>query len=155
MEEKKTMVVSTEDIASVALVEQLKNPMNEFYCSIPNDGTRKSAIKIYNAINSADEQLADHINEVIDIVNVVAHPVELVDENNGEIFTALRTILISKDGTAYAAVSSGITNSLAKIFAIVGMPDNGAWEKEPIKIKVKQVQTRNGNNKVNTIELVG
>ena len=155
MEENKKLVVATEDVASVTLVDQLKNPMSEFYCSIPNDGTRKSAIKIYNAINSADEQLADHINEVIEIVNVVAHPVELIDEINGEVFTSLRTILISKDGTAYSAVSSGITNSLAKIFAIVGMPDNGAWEKEPIKIKVKQVQTRNGNNKVNTIELVG
>lgn len=155
MEENKKLVVATEDLASVTLVDQLKNPMNEFYCSIPNDGTRKSAIKIYNAINSTDEQLADHINEVIEIVNVVAHPVELIDEINGEVFTSLRTILIGKDGTAYSAVSSGITNSLAKIFAIVGMPDNGAWEKEPIKIKVKQVQTRNGNNKVNTIELVG
>ena len=51
--------------------------------------------------------------------------------------------------------SSGITNSLARIFALIGKPDGGAWEKEPVKMKVKQVQTRNGNNKVNTIELVG
>lgn len=155
MEENKVMVVNTEDVAGVSLMEQLHNPTEQFYCSIVNDGSRKSAIKIYNAINSADEQLADHINEVLEIVNIVAHPVELVDEEDGEVFTALRTILIAKDGKAYSAVSGGITNSIARIFAIVGKPDGGAWEKEPVKIKVKQVQTRNGNNKVNTIELVG
>ena len=155
MEENKTMLVTTGDISSTSIVEQLKNPLSEFYCSITNDGKRGTAIKIYNAINNAEEQLAEHINEVIEVVNVVAHPVELIDEESGEIFTALRTILITKDGTSYSAVSSGITNSLARIFALIGKPDGGAWEKEPVKMKVKQVQTRNGNNKVNTIELVG
>ena len=155
MENTSVMVVAKDDLAGVSLMEQLQNPTEQFYCSIKNDGTRKSAIKIYNAINNADEPIAKHINEVLEIVNIVAHPVELLDEETGEIITALRTVLIAKDGKAYNAVSGGITNSLARIFAIVGKPDGGAWEKEPVKIKVKQVQTRNGNNKVNTIELVG
>lgn len=154
-ENENKMMVVTNDVASVSLVDQLKNPLSEFYCSIENDGSRKSQIKIYNAVNSVNEQLADHINEVLEIVNIVAHPVELLDEETGESFTALRTVLIDKNGVSYGAVSGGITNSLARIFAIVGMPDNKAWEKEPVKIKVKQIQTRNGNNKVNTIELVG
>ena len=152
---KTRMVVVKEDIAGVDLMAQLNEPNEQFYCSIVNDGTRASQIKIYNAINSVDETLAEHINEVLEIVNIVAHPIELTDEETGEIFTALRTVLIDKNGISYGAVSGGITNSLARIFAIVGKPDGGAWEDEPVKIKVKQVQTRNGNNKVNTIELVG
>lgn len=143
-----------QDVAKVDLVEQLKNPNGQFYCSIQNDGSRKTQVAIFNAINSADESLSDHINEVIEVVNVVAHPVELLDEETGEIVQALRTVLVAKDGKSYTAVSGGITNALSRIFSIIGSPDNGAWEKEPVKMKVKQVKTRNGNNKVNTIELV-
>lgn len=143
-----------QDVAKVDLVEQLKNPNGQFYCSIQNDGSRKTQVAIFNAINSADESLSDHINEVIEVVNVVAHPVELLDEDTGEIVQALRTVLVAKDGKSYTAVSGGITNALSRIFSIIGSPDGGAWEKEPVKMKVKQVKTRNGNNKVNTIELV-
>lgn len=146
--------VMTNDVAKVDLIEDLKNPDSKFYCSIANDGTRKSQIAIYNAINSADEQVADHIGEVLEVVNVIAHPVEIPDEETGEIVECLRTVLITKDGKSYTATSQGIANSLSRIFSLVGMPDNGAWVKEPVKMKIKQVKTRNGNNKVNTIELV-
>ena len=149
--ENKTLSVIENDIASVDLVEQLKNPTGQFFCSIADDGTRKSKIAIYNAINSADENLADHIGEVIEVVDVVAHPVTLADEQTGEIVEALRTVLVAKDGKTYTAVSQGITNSLQRVFSIVGMP---SWKDEPVKMKIKQVKTRNGNNKVNTIELV-
>lgn len=153
MTEKNEMVV-VQDIATVDLVEQLKNPNAGFYCSIVNDGTRKSQIAIYNAVNGADESVADHINEVLEIVNVVAHPVTLTDDVTGEIREALRTVLVDKNGKTYTAVSQGITNSLSRIFSIVGMPDNGAWEKEPVKMKIRQITTKGGVNKVNTIELV-
>ena len=147
-------IMNANDVAKTDLVEQLKNPTGQFYCSIQNDGTRKSAIAIYNAVNSADENVADHIGEVLEVVNVVAYPVTLADDETGEIFDSLRTVLVTKDGKAYTAVSQGITNALARIFSIIGSPEGGAWEKEPVKMKIKQVKTRNGNNKVNTIELV-
>lgn len=146
-----TMVVATNDIASVDLVEQLKNPEAGFFCSIVDDGKRATKVAIYNAINSADESLADHIGEVLEIVDVVAHPVTLVQEETGEVIESLRTVLIDKNGKSYTAVSQGITNSLSRIFSIVGMP---SWKDEPVKMKIKQIKTNNGNNKVNTIELV-
>lgn len=142
------------DIASVNLVDQLKNPNGQFYCSIKDDGSRATKVAIFNAVNGADESLADHIGETIEVVNVVAHPVELPDENTGEILTCLRTVLIASDGKTYTAVSQGITSALSRIFSIIGSPDNGAWESEPVRMKIKQIKTRNGNNKVNTIELV-
>lgn len=154
MENKNEMTVYKQDVASVSILEQFKNPDGQFYCSLKNDGTRKSQVAIYNAINGADESVSDHINEILEIVNVVAHPVTLTDEETGEIVEALRTVLIDKNGKAYVAVSGGIANALSRIMSIIGEPTNGAWEKEPVKMKIKQVKTRNGNNKVNTIELV-
>ena len=147
-------VALTSDVATVDLIEELKHPNGVFYCSIANDGTRKSAIAIYNAINGADESISDHIGETLEIVNVVAYPITLPDEETGEIINCLRTVLLDKNGKSYTAVSQGITSALSRIFSLVGTPDNGAWEKEPVKMKIKQVKTRNGNNKVNTIELV-
>ena len=76
------------------------------------------------------------------------------NEETGEIVECLRTVLIDKSGKTYVAVSQGITSALSKVFSIVGMPDGGAWHKDPVKMKIKQVKTRNGMNKVNTIELV-
>lgn len=143
----------TQDIAQVDLLEELKNPNGHFYCSIKNDGSRKSQVAIFNAIQGEDE-VANHIGEVLEIVNVVAHPATTVDETTGEVKEYLRTVLIDKNGKGYTAGSQGITSALSRIFSIIGMPDGGAWEKEPVKMKIKQVKTRNGQNKVNTIELV-
>lgn len=149
--ENTLMTVDRNDLASADMIEQLTNPNSQFFCSIKDDGTRKSKIAIFNAVNGADESLGDHIGEVLEIVDVVAHPVTITDEETGEIITALRTVLIAKDGKTYTAVSQGITNALSRVFSIVGMP---SWKDEPVKMKVKQIKTRNGNNKVNTIELV-
>lgn len=151
IEETGMVVLSNDDIAKVDLIESLKNPTNQLYCSIENDGSRNSQIAIYNAISSAEKKIADCINETIEVVDVAAHPVDLLDENTGEVLTVLRTILIDKKGVAYAAVSQGITNSLSRIFSIVGQP---SWKNNPVKMKIKQVQTRNDTNKVLTIELV-
>lgn len=141
-----------EAVASVDLIAQLKDPNSNFYCSIESDGTRKTNIMIYNAVNSADESLSEHIGEVLEITDVVAYPVQLADEVTGVITDALRTVLIDKAGKTYTATSQGVTNSLARIFSIVGEP---SWAKEPLKIKAKQVKTRNGENKVTILELIG
>lgn len=138
-------IVSSDDGMNLLL-----NPSSDFLCTIVNDGTRESKVKIYNAINATDKKLADHIGEVIEIVDVVAHPVELTHEVTGEVVKTVRTVLIDKDGVSYTAVSGGILNSLQKLFMIFGQPH---WD-EPVKVKVKQVGTRNGNNKINTLEAV-
>ena len=148
------MMVVRGDVAGVSLLEQFKDPNGNFYCSIQDDGSRASKVAIFNAINGADESLADHINEILEITNVVAHPVTLTDEETGEVINALRVVLIDKNGKAYQAVSGGIANAISRIISIIGDPATGAWEKEPVKMRVKQVKTRNGNNKVNTLELV-
>lgn len=148
--ESKEMVVMS-DMAKVDLIENLKNPDSNLFCSLQDDGTRKSKVAIYNAINNADERLSEHIGETLEIIDVVAHPVQLIDEQTGEAVECLRTVLIDKKGTSYTATSAGVANSLQRIFSLIGFP---SWKDEPVKMKVKQVNTRNGNNKILTIELV-
>ena len=144
------MTINREEIAPAFQLDMLTNATSSFLCSIPNDGSRKAAIAIYNAVNNKGESLDDHKNEVLEIVNFAAHPVTLTDENTGEIVEALRIVLVDKKGVNYDAVSQGIASSLQKIIAIVGM---APWDKEPLKIKVVEQKTRKGF-KTNTIELV-
>lgn len=143
--------VNKADLANVSAMDMLMNPNEQFFCSIPDDGKRATKIKIYNAINSAETSLTDMIGKPLDVVDVVAHPISLTDEETGEIIDTVRIVLITKDGKAYHGVSNGILNSLQKIFSIVGMP---SWADDPVKMEVRQVKTRNGNNKVNTIVLL-
>lgn len=131
-------------------IDELTNVENSFFCSIKDDGTRASKIKIYNALNTQGEQLSDHINEELEIVDISAHTIMVVDNSTGELTQTLRTVLIAKDGTTYQAVSNGVISSLQKIFAIVGFP---SWVDEPVIVKPVNVKTNNGF-KVLTLELV-
>lgn len=131
-------------------IDELTNVESSFFCSIKDDGTRASKIKIYNALNTQGEQLSDHINEELEIVDISAHTIMVVDNSTGELTQTLRTVLIAKDGITYQAVSSGVISSLQKIFAIVGFP---SWVDEPVIVKPVNVKTNNGF-KVLTLELV-
>lgn len=149
-ENNELMTINPNDVAAPSLVSQLENPGQKIFCSIPDDGTRASKIKIYNSINSASEQLSDHVGEVLEIVDVVAHTVVLPDMLTGEAVECLRTVLVDKKGVGYQAVSEGVVSSMSKIFSIVGMP---SWKDEPVKMKPKNITTKKGF-KVLTIELV-
>ena len=149
-----TEVVSTADITSVSLVDKLKNCEQSFYCSIVNDGTRKSQIRIVNAMNNADIELKEKTGEVIEMVDICAYPVQVVSQETGEVIDALRTVIIDKDGYNYFATSQGVMNCLTKIFAIIGSPDGGAWHDEPVKVKVRRKSVKSGLGQVTTLELV-
>lgn len=154
VEETGISIMDKSDIATVDMMEQLMSGEIKFFSSIVDDGSRESKIDIYNAISREDKKIGECINEVIEVVDVVAHPITLPDEETGEIINTVRTILVDKNGNNYVGVSNGINSALTRIFAIIGRPDNGAWHEKPVKMKIKQIQTRTGNNKVNTIELV-
>lgn len=154
MENKNEVMAMSNDLAGINLLEQFKNPDNMFYCSIAMDGKRETKKAVYNAIQNATDRCENHINKTIDIVNVIAHPVELADDETGEIITAVRTVLIAKDGKSYEAVSGGIANAISRIMSIMGSPEGGEWEKEPVKAMIVQKPTRNGNNKILSLELV-
>ena len=124
---------------------------NNFVCSIPDDGSRSAKVEIYNAIQNSSEQLSEHTNEILEIVDIVAHPIQLPDEKTGEVVNAIRTVLIDKGGIGYQAVSNGICQALSKIIAIIGQPH---WD-EPVKMKPVLRKSKNSSmNQYLTIELI-
>ena len=132
-------------------VSSLADPgQSQMYCSIRDDGTMKSKARIFNSINSPDKRISDCIGETISLANIVAHPIQLVDENSGELIETMRMVLVDDQGTSYEAVSTGIVNAVARILQIFGQPDT--WT-APIKVKPVQKGTRNGNNKVTTLKV--
>ena len=132
-------------------VSSLSDPgASQMYCSIRDDGTMQSKARIFNSINSPDKRISDCIGETISLANIVAHPIQLVDENSGELIETMRMVLVDDQGVSYEAVSTGIVNAVSRILQIFGQPDT--WT-APIKVKPVQKGTRNGNNKVTTLKV--
>jgi hypothetical protein len=129
---------------------------SDMYFSMANN-TPEEKMALYNAINSPEERLGDHINEIITCKDVVAQMVEMtnerVDKETGEVVEvkekAPRVIIIDDKGKTYACVSVGIKSALANVFSIYGTPDT--WEK-PLKFKVRQITK--GQNKMLSLEMV-
>lgn len=110
-------------------------------------------VKLYNAINTPDEQIADFINKEITIADVVIRvvtltarkqmasdvPQEWVDENTDK--QGYRVIIIDGEGKSYSATSNGIYNSICTLRGIFGT----LHFDEPLRAKVNQIKTKNGN----------
>ena len=89
------------------------------------------AIDAYNALSDA-EDIRDHLGEKLAIVDFAAEPVEIEDEN-GEVVTAIRTVFIDKDGNAYQSYSDQLVRSLNRLFVMLGTPDT--WKK-PVNLVI-------------------
>ena len=158
MNEQNVIPVSPAELAEMrhnpmdsVTVSSLADPgASQMYCSIRDDGTMQSKARIFNSINSPDKRISDCIGETISLANIVAHPIQLVDENSGELIETMRMVLVDDQGTSYEAVSTGIVNAVSRILQIFGQPDT--WT-APIKVKPVQEGTRNGNNKVTTLKV--
>lgn len=94
-----------------------------------------TALLLYKAMNNPDERLSDHINEIVTIRHIFIQPIELPNQETGEVQISPRIVLISDDGTTYATISKGIYNSLKNLCTIIGTPET--W-KAPVKVKVIQ-----------------
>lgn len=127
---------------------QFEDVSSVFYCSIPQDGSRETAIKIYNAMNNSVTSIRD-LRDPIMVTDIIAHTIQLLDENTGEIVDATRVVLIDEQGIGYHAVAQGIVSSIQKIVGIVG---RAPWN-PAIKMLPRQVKTRKGFYTL-TIELM-
>jgi hypothetical protein len=85
------------------------------------------------------KKLRDHVNQVIEVVNIACEKVEIYGID-GEIVPAIRTVIHAKDGTMYASVADGVARSVAEMFAIFG---NKPFV-TPLPLKVEQITTRRG-----------
>ena len=121
---------------------------NQFYYTGSLE-TKDDKKAFFNAIQNPDEQLRDHINKKIEVVNVYVAPVLLESsEEPGVKVQCPRIVLFGADGTSYTCVSVGVYNSLKTLFQTFGDP--GEWD-EPITVEVKQVSR--GTNQLLTLKV--
>lgn len=107
-------------------------------------------IKLYNAINSPDERIANCINMSIKMRDVIVKAVKLAADRtgsgdnwteDGEERDGYRVILIDMDGKSYSATSAGIYNSISTIRTVFGT----LHFEDGLNVIVNQVKTKNGN----------
>lgn len=92
--------------------------------------------RVFVAVNDA-EPLSDHLGETLDVVDIVAHKVEVANEESGEIGEATRVVLLTSDDKALASVSVGIQGAVRNILAFLGDPStwDGAVKLIPVERK--------------------
>lgn len=134
--EEGVVTASATDV--VAVITGLNTPGAAFYSSIKSDdfAAKKQIAKAMTASKPIDEHLGDTIN----LVNYIVLPVDLANDQ-GEVTTAPRVILIDVDGTAYHATSVGLLSAIRNLNATVGEPSE--WD-EAIPVKIVQQKGRNG-----------
>lgn len=90
-------------------------------------------LETFSAIQDA-VPLVDNLGKTINLVNVIVQPVELVDEETGEVKPQPRITLIDADGTSYSATSNPLFRSIQLLLGMVGR-DTSKWA-NPVKIHV-------------------
>lgn len=125
-------VVDTAAVAE-ALIAGLKADSSLVHSTLTGSGF-ETQVQIFAAVTDA-EDIAEHLNETIFLEHVIAQAIEIKDSETGQPVTVVRTVLIDADGTAYAAMSTGIVRSMQTLFSIVGQP--GTWP-QPLPIIVSE-----------------
>ncbi|MCY7525130.1 hypothetical protein MWG61_13370 [Bacillus safensis] len=134
--------VEAQDASRGLTIDMFKHTDNEIFSTLQLTDN-KSRKHFYNAINSAKHAVGENINKRFKITNIIAHPVQLMNEETGELENAMRVIFIDEKGEGWHSVSTGIAQSAQRIIFAYGQ---GPWDNDPIEVEVKQQKTRNNNN---------
>lgn len=134
------------EMVKTNLQSELSEASPSTYCSVQG-GDREAKKKVYNAMNNPDHRVGDFINKTINVQDVLAEEIELVNEETGELQTAIRVVLIDDKGKSYQAVSTGVYNAIKKLIAVYGAP---TWD-DPIPVIVKQISL--GKNQMLTLDV--
>ena len=127
-------------IEKVNVAQELSKDATSVFCSVQG-GDRKTKALIYNAANNPEHKVADYINKVINVKDVLVEIIAIENEKTGAIEEAPRVVLIDDKGKAYQAVSAGMFNAIKNAIQIFGEP---TWD-EPLPMFIKQVTVKNGS----------
>lgn len=139
------MISTTDETGMVVMFAPAQTSM---YCSVKAN-TPEQKKNLFNLTNGKTERLSDKVNTKINMVDLYAEEVEIVDKNTGELRKMPRIIIIDDKGVGYQCVSQGIFSSMKKLIGFMGEPTYSP----AVTIMPKQVTTNNGN-KVLTFEVV-
>lgn len=102
-------------------------------------GDKLAALSVVAAIDDTTYKIGDCIGQVIDVVNIVAHETSISQPDGGAVL-AIRTVLIDQAGMSYGSVAEGVRDSVAQLFALVGLPPYS----DPIRLTPVNKTTRAG-----------
>lgn len=128
-----------------------ENPGAVFFSTIVNDGSRESSIKMYNAVNDAEFQVSECLGQELSITDMVAHPLEILDTETGELKKLVRVVLIDEEGNGYHSMANGVIESMKRIIAIVGQ---GPWQ-PALKVVPTEKKTNTAGRKTIVLSLKG
>ena len=111
------------------------NAVSHFFDTTSTDGK----MALYNAMQTSDK-VDDHLNEPLQVTNVLAQAIEVVNQENGELNQSTRVVIHSEEGD-FAAASPTLARAFGNLFAIFGTPNT--WDK-PITLKVVEKKSRRG-----------
>lgn len=94
--------------------------VNGMYSSITAE-TQEDRLALFDVISNSD-LLSDHVGDVLKVSDIVLQPVEVEDMATGEQRQMVRAVVVTEDGKAYSATSTGIETALKNLFVIVGEP---------------------------------
>lgn len=120
------------------IMDGIRNASSDIYASFTAE-THADRIKLYNATAGEGQTLKENLNKVLEVVDVVIMPVDVMNDD-GTTSTVPRTTLITKKGDCVSATSWGIYNSVKKIMGIFG----SLHFDEPLKVSPVEVKTKNG-----------
>lgn len=130
------------ELATTNINTMLTQDAGTTYCSIEvNPSDRKTAARVFDALNNPTHQVADFINKSIPVTNVLLEVAEIMNEDTGEISRAPRVVLIDAEGNSYQAVSIGMFNAVKNAFRCFGA---APWEPALI-FDIKQKPVKNGS----------
>jgi hypothetical protein len=103
--------------------------------------TREGKMSVYRAKQKADLNAQQAMVEPFAAVHVVLHPVMITSRDDGELFDAVRTVLIDPDGRRLSFVSDGACRAIMDLAEAIGP---APWN-PPVLIRVRQVPTKRGH----------
>lgn len=144
MSETTTELATIDNVAPVAgLGSELANLSAgrvSGYSSI--QGTSFEArVAVITAISTA-VPVADNLNKVILLKDVVIESVTLANERTGELQEVPRITFIAADGAAYSATSDVLFKDVKRVFSILGTPNN--WP-APVPVKITKEKAKVGS----------
>lgn len=127
--------IVTYDESGNKFIVELTSSRKTSLCTLASETPAEKAV-LFKIMNNPEQRLADHIGEVIEVTDLFVEVIQLESEETGEMMDCPRIVVIDKDKVGYQCVSVGVWSAFKKLISIYGVP---TW-KEPIKLKVRQIQ---------------
>lgn len=110
---------------------------------LKNEKANKKAL--FNAITNPNHNIGEMINLEFNVSKIIHTTATLLNEDTGEMEEKPRVVLFDENLESYASISTGVVNCVNNIESIYGTCDT--WP-DPIRVKVIQKETRNGNKTI-------